>query len=146
MVKIKIRRINSSIKIPLLATEGSSGYDVYAMLDSKLIIKPLERQLITTGISFEIPQDFEIQIRSRSGLAWKNGVVVLNAPGTIDSDYRGELKIILINLSNENFTVTPNMRIAQIVCQKVEKIDWEDSDNLATSDRHDGGFGSTGNG
>lgn len=144
MINIKIKKLQSSAKIPILATEGSSGYDIYASNEQELIIKSNDKMLVPTGIAFEIPKNFEIQVRSRSGLALKKGVIVFNAPGTIDSDYRGELKIILFNVNKDDFIVTKNMRIAQIVCQKIENIHWEESNILEESNRNNGGFGSTG--
>lgn len=143
-MKIKIKKIDEKVIIPEYQTSGSSGLDLHAFIKNNIVLKPLERKLIPTGIFVEIPQGFEAQIRPRSGLAIKHGITCLNTPGTIDSDYRGEIKVILINLSNENFTITPGMRIAQIVFSKVEKIEWEISNKIESTSRDHGGFGHTG--
>jgi dUTP pyrophosphatase len=140
-----VRIINhSNNPLPTYATEGSSGMDIRAYIKSAVEIKPLERVLIPTGLSIQLPDGFEAQIRPRSGLAIKQGITCLNTPGTIDADYRGEIKIILINLSNETQTIQSGERIAQMVIQKVEKIDWELSVEIKETDRSAGGFGSTG--
>ncbi len=143
MTKVKI--INQSNNpLPTYATEGSSGMDVRAFINETITLQPLERALIPTGLFIELPQGFEAQIRPRSGLAIKQGITCLNTPGTVDADYRGEIKIILINLSNEIQSVHNGDRIAQMVIQKVEKIDWELSVELEETERNAGGFGSTG--
>ncbi len=140
-----VRVINhSNNPLPTYATEGSSGMDIRAYIKDAVELKPLQRALISTGLSIELPQGFEAQIRPRSGLAIKHGITCLNSPGTIDADYRGEIKIILINLSNEIQTVQSGERIAQMVIQKVEKIDWELSVEIEDTNRSAGGFGSTG--
>lgn len=136
--------------LPSHATKDSAGVDLYAAIDAPLTLKPMERKLIPTGIAIAIPQGMEGQIRPRSGLAYKNGVTVLNAPGTIDADYRGEVKVLLINLSLEDFIIEPSMRIAQMVLANYQKIEWalvEDLEEHTTPDaslRMAGGFGSTG--
>lgn len=130
--------------LPVYKTEGSAGADITALLSEPVVIKPFKRAIIPTGLSFSIPKGYEVQIRPRSGLAAKNGVTVLNTPGTIDSDYRGEIKVILINLGDENFTVNNGDRIAQMVVQKVEQASFEIVDNLDETERGSGGFGSTG--
>ena len=143
MTKVKI--INQSNNpLPTYATEGSSGMDVRAFINETITLQPLERALIPTGLFIELPQGFEAQIRPRSGLAIKQGITCLNTPGTVDADYRGEIKIILINLSNEIQSVHNGDRIAQMVIQKVEKIDWSLSIELEQTERNAGGFGSTG--
>jgi dUTP pyrophosphatase len=143
MTTVKI--INQSNNpLPTYATEGSSGMDVRAFINETITLQPLERALIPTGLFIELPQGFEAQIRPRSGLAIKQGITCLNTPGTVDADYRGEIKIILINLSNENQSVNNGDRIAQMVIQKVEKIDWSLSLELEQTERNAGGFGSTG--
>ena len=119
--------------------------DIKADIESPQTLLPFERALIPTGLFIELPQGFEAQIRPRSGLAMKQGITCLNSPGTIDSDYRGEIKIILINLSNENQIIYPGDRIAQMVIQKVESITWDEVKQLAQTERSDGGFGHTGN-
>ncbi len=142
---MKVRVINhSNNPLPAYATEGSSGMDIRAYIKEAVELKPLQRALIPTGLSIELPQGFEAQIRPRSGLAIKQGITCLNTPGTIDADYRGEIKIILINLSNETHTVQSGERIAQMVIQKVEKINWELSVEIEDTNRSAGGFGSTG--
>lgn len=130
--------------LPAYATDGSSGMDVKAFLKETILLKPLERTLIPTGLFIELPQGFEAQIRPRSGLAIKHGITCLNTPGTIDADYRGEIKIILINLSNEIQSVNNGERIAQMVIQKVEKVQWQLTNQLESTIRSEGGFGSTG--
>ncbi len=130
--------------LPSYSTSLSAGMDVRADLSEPLSLASLERAAIPTGLYFEIPAGYEIQVRPRSGLALKKGVTVLNTPGTVDADYRGELKVILVNLSAEPFVVEPGERIAQIVLAKHEIIDWETVDELGESERGEGGFGSTG--
>ena len=142
---MKVRVINhSNNPLPAYATEGSSGMDIRAYIKEAVELKPLQRALIPTGLSIELPQGFEAQIRPRSGLAIKQGITCLNTPGTIDADYRGEIKIILINLSNETQMIQSGERIAQMVIQKVEKINWELSVEIEDTNRSAGGFGSTG--
>ena len=140
-----VKIINQSNNpLPAYATEGSSGMDVRAFLTEPLHLKPLERALVPTGLFIALEQGYEAQIRPRSGLAIKQGLTCLNTPGTIDADYRGEIKIILINLSNEIQSVHNGDRIAQMVIQQVEKINWSLADVLEQTERSDGGFGSTG--
>ncbi len=130
--------------LPAYATQGSSGLDLRAFITAPVQLAPLERVLIPTGIHIAMPDHLEAQIRPRSGLAIKQGLTCLNTPGTIDADYRGELKVILINLSNEIQTIQDGDRIAQIVFQQVEKMEWQLVENLETTQRGDGGFGHTG--
>ena len=144
MVKILIKKINTKAEIPKYKTVGSSGMDLMALIDKKIIIKPGESSLIPTGISLAIPEDTEIQIRPRSGLAAKNNISVLNTPGTIDSDYRGELKVILFNHGNEIFTINNNDRVAQMVLSPIIKMELEETNELPESIRGERGFGSTG--
>lgn len=140
-----VKIINESNNpLPAYATEGSSGMDVRAFINETITLQPLERALIPTGLFIELPQGFEAQIRPRSGLAIKQGITCLNTPGTVDADYRGEIKIILINLSNEAQSIQNGDRIAQMVIQKVEKVDWSLSNELEQTERSAGGFGSTG--
>ena len=142
---MKVRIINNSNNpIPAYATEGSSGIDLRANLTVSLTLLPLERKMVPTGIFLEIPQGFEAQVRPRSGLALKQGLTCLNSPGTIDADYRGELKVILINLSSEPQLIEHGDRIAQMVFQKVEIVDLELSHQLNETTRNAGGFGHTG--
>ena len=142
---MKVKIINQSAhQLPEYETIASAGLDVRANIDSSIVLKPLERALVKTGLFMEIQIGYECQVRSRSGLAFKKGISVLNAPGTIDADYRGEVGVILINLSNENFTIENGERIAQLVFAKVEQADWEQVDILTETERGAGGFGSTG--
>lgn len=143
MVTVKVLK-EEGAKLPVYKTEGSAGADVSAFLTSSVTIKPFERKLIRTGLKFEIPEGYEIQVRPRSGLALKNGITVLNTPGTIDSDYRGELQVILINLSDKDFTINNGDRIAQIVFSPVIVADYKLADVITSSVRNSGGFGSTG--
>ena len=135
---------NSRHPLPTYQTESSSGMDLRADLDEAIVLKPMQRALIPTSLFIEIPRGYEAQIRPRSGLAYKNGVTVLNSPGTIDADYRGEIKILLINLSNEDFTIENGERIAQMVVTSHAQIKWIPVKELASSQRAAGGFGSTG--
>ncbi|MBZ4682720.1 MAG: dUTP pyrophosphatase [Fusobacteriaceae bacterium] len=143
-VIVKVKKENENIKLPKYMTEGSAGMDVYSNNSSPIKLKPLERALIPTGLYFEIPYGYEIQVRPRSGLAIKHGITMVNTPGTIDSDYRGEIKIILVNLSNEEYTINPQERIAQLVLQKVYRAEFEIVETLEESKRDSGGFGHTG--
>ena len=144
MVKIQIKRLNPKVKIPSYKTDGSSGMDLMAFLGNPVKIKPKSSELISTGISIAIPEDTEIQIRPRSGLAAKSNMSVLNTPGTIDSDYRGELKIILYNHGVDDFVVNNGDRIAQMVLMPVLKASFEEVEDLPNTIRGTGGFGSTG--
>lgn len=132
------------LELPFYATEQSAGADVLAAIDADITLQPLERALVPTGLAIALPAGYEAQIRPRSGLAAKNGITVLNSPGTIDADYRGEIKAILINLSNEPFTITRGMRIAQMVIAPVTQLQWQRVTSLEESARGSGGFGSTG--
>lgn len=145
MPGIEIKIINRSENpLPEYATAGSSGMDIRASLDEAKILQPLERALIPTGLFMELPPGYEVQIRPRSGLAIKQGITCLNTPGTIDADYRGEIKIILINLSREEQVIQPGDRIAQLILQKVERGIWKEVNVLEITDRNAGGFGHTG--
>ena len=144
MFKIQIKRLNSEVKIPSYKTQGSSGMDLMAFLKNPVTIKPKSSELISTGVAVAIPEDTEIQIRPRSGLAAKSNISVLNTPGTIDSDYRGELKIILYNHGADDFVVNNGDRIAQMVLMPVLKASFEEVENLPNTIRGTGGFGSTG--
>jgi len=142
---ISVKIINqSSNPLPEYATVGSSGMDIRANLENEVIIKPFERTLIPTGLFLELPLGYEAQIRPRSGLAIKQGITCLNTPGTIDADYRGEIKVILINLSSENQTILHGDRIAQMVIQTIEKVEWINATDINTTERGQGGFGHTG--
>lgn len=141
----KIQVINKSgYHLPEYKTELSAGLDLQAVLESKIILKPLERALVKTGLFIALPEGLEAQVRPRSGLALKKGLSVLNAPGTIDADYRGEIGVILVNLSNDDVEIEPGERIAQLVVARYEKIEWMPTDSLEETARGAGGFGSTG--
>ena len=144
MVKILIKKTNKEVTIPKYKTDGSSGVDLSAFLDKEVVIKPNSSELIPTGLQVAIPEEFEIQIRPRSGLAAKESIGVLNSPGTIDSDYRGELKIILFNHSNKDFIINNGDRIAQMVLVPILKMEFEEVDSLPDTVRGRSGFGSTG--
>ena len=142
---MKVQVINkSAYYLPEYATEKSAGMDLKANIDDPITLNPLERAMIPTGLSIALPDGTEAQIRPRSGLAAKYGISVLNSPGTIDADYRGEIKVILVNLSNEPFTINPGERIAQMVVARYERVEWEAVETLDKTERGAGGFGSTG--
>ena len=144
MVKILIKKTNKEVTTPKYKTDGSSGVDLSAFLEKKVVIKPNSSELIPTGLQVAIPEELEIQIRPRSGLAAKESIGVLNSPGTIDSDYRGELKIILFNHGKEDFIINNGDRIAQMVLVPIIKMEFEEVDSLPDTIRGQGGFGSTG--
>ena len=142
---MQIKIINKSKhETPSYATQAAAGMDLRANIDEPIVLKPLERTLVPTSLFMEIPVGYEAQIRPRSGLAFKNGVTVLNSPGTIDADYRGEIKVLLVNLSNEAFTINDGERIAQMVIAKHEQAQWNETEALEETKRGAGGFGSTG--
>jgi len=142
-MKIKVVNTSSNL-LPYYSTINSAGMDLRANLKEAVVLKPLERKLIPTGLFVELPEGYEAQVRPRSGLAIKKGVTVLNSPGTIDADYRGEIMVILINLSTEDFVIQNGERIAQMVISSHEKVEWEPVEELAATERGDGGFGHTG--
>ena len=145
MQNVKVNIINkSSNPLPVYATEGSSGMDIRANLNESLYLEPLQRHMVPTGLFIELPNGYEAQIRPRSGMAIKQGITCLNSPGTVDADYRGELKIILINLSNEIQVINNGDRIAQMIIAKTERAELILVEELAGSDRGEGGFGHTG--
>ncbi len=145
MSAIKVKIINKSGNpLPAYATTGAAGMDLMAHIEFPVTLQPLERQLISTGLFIELPQGYEAQVRPRSGLAIKHGLTCLNTPGTIDADYRGEIKIILINLSNQPHTIQPGDRIAQMVIGRVEQVGWELVSVIGETERNHGGFGHTG--
>jgi dUTP pyrophosphatase len=145
MTKIKIKVINNSdYDLPSYATELSAGLDLKANIEESITINTLERLLIPTGLKIELPEGYEAQIRPRSGLALKHGITVLNSPGTIDADYRGEIGVILVNLSDTPFTINPGERIAQMIVAKHARIDFIEVDELDDSERGEGGFGHSG--
>jgi dUTP pyrophosphatase len=142
---MEIQIVNQSKhELPCYATELSAGLDLRANLEATIVLKPLQRELISTGLFIALPTGYEAQIRPRSGLAFKHGVTVLNSPGTIDADYRGELKVLLVNLSNEVFEIKDGERIAQLVIAKHEQAQWKTVQSLDETNRGIGGFGSTG--
>lgn len=142
---MKVQLINKSKhQIPAYETEGSAGMDLRANISEEITLKPLERAIVKTGLYIALPQGFEAQVRPRSGLAAKKGITVLNSPGTVDADYRGEIGVILVNLSNEDFIVADGERIAQLVIAKHERVSWQEVSVLDETERGAGGFGSTG--
>ena len=144
MVKVLIKKLDPAVQLPEYKTSGASGVDLIAFIKEPINLEPKTSVLIPTGLSVAFPEDYEIQIRPRSGLAAKNNISVLNTPGTIDSDYRGELKIILFNHGSENFMINNNDRVAQMVLTPVIKMELEEVDQLPETIRGSGGFGSTG--
>ena len=143
-VKVLVKKLNTNVKLPAYKTSGASGMDLMAFIDQPMKIAPKSTCLVPTGLSLAFPEDYEIQIRPRSGLAAKNKITVLNTPGTIDSDYRGEIKIILFNHGNEEFIINNKDRVAQMILMPVIKMALEETNDLPGSIRGEGGFGSTG--
>lgn len=143
MINVSVQN-DSPYELPFYATKAAAGADLKAVLDEPLTLKPLERKVIGTGLKIALPEGFEAQVRPRSGLAAKHGISILNSPGTIDADYRGEIGVIIVNLSNEDFTIHPGERIAQLVVARFEQINWQITESLSQTERGDGGFGSTG--
>ena len=142
---MKVKVINRSpFPLPEYATPLSAGLDLKAATEEPIVLQPLQRALVPTGLFIALPEGYEAQVRPRSGLAAKHGITVLNSPGTIDADYRGEVKVILVNLSDEPFTIVPGERIAQLVAARFEQVEWELSESLDETSRGEGGFGSTG--
>ena len=142
-VEVKVVR-EKGVELPKYETKGSAGMDVRANIKEPITLKSLERILIPTGLKVAIPEGYEIQVRPRSGLAIKHGITMLNTPGTVDSDYRGELKVIVVNLSNEAYIIEPNERIGQFVLNKIEQIEFIEVEELESTERGEGGFGHTG--
>ena len=143
MVKVKV--VNTGCQpLPAYATSQSAGMDLRANIESPITLRPMERSLVPTGLRIELPQGYEAQVRPRSGLALKHGITVLNSPGTIDSDYRGELKVLLVNLSNQDFVVNAGERVAQMIIARHETVAWEEVDVLDETERGEGGYGHTG--
>lgn len=142
---MKVKIVNrSSFDVPSYATPQSAGMDLKANISEPIVLEPLQRVLVPTGLFIALPEGYEAQVRPRSGLAVKHGITVLNTPGTIDADYRGEIKVVLVNLSNEAFKIEAGERIAQMVVARHEKVEWVMADNLDDTERGEGGFGSTG--
>lgn len=143
MVTVKVVK-EEEVQLPQYETKGAAGLDVRANITEPITLGSLERKLIPTGLKVSIPQEYEIQVRPRSGMALKHGITMLNTPGTIDSDYRGDIGLIVVNLSNKEYTIQPNERLGQLVLNKVEQIEWEVVETLDETERGTGGFGSTG--
>ena len=142
---MKVKIVNkSAFDTPFYVTEKSAGMDIKANIEEPIVLRPLQRAMVPTGLYIALPEGTEAQIRPRSGLAAKHGITVLNTPGTIDADYRGEIKVILVNLSNDDFTINPGERIAQMVVARYEKVEWDSVEVLDETERGTGGFGSTG--
>lgn len=145
-ITVQIKKLPhlGNLPLPAYATVDSAGMDLYAAITQDIVLKPLERKLVPTGVAIALPKGFEAQVRPRSGLALKNGITVLNTPGTIDADYRGEISVILINLSQDEFVITPGLRIAQMILATYSRANWQIMDELTETVRGTGGFGSTG--
>lgn len=143
-MKVKFKKLSKNIESPQYATEQSAGMDLRAVLNEPVTLRSLERKVVMTDLSIALPRGFEAQVRPRSGLAAKHGITVLNTPGTIDADYRGNIGVILVNLSTEPFTINNGDRIAQLVVSKYERVEWVEVDDLDETSRGSGGFGSTG--
>lgn len=143
MITVKVVKAEG-VQLPKYESKGAAGLDVRANIVEPITLKSLERKLIPTGLKVSIPEGYEIQVRPRSGMALKHGITMLNTPGTIDSDYRGDIGLIVANLSNEEYTIQPQERLGQLVLNKIEQIEWEEVETLDTTERGAGGFGSTG--
>ena len=144
MTTMKIRKIKDGATLPAYQTEHAAGMDIHACIEQPMTVQPLERMMVPTGLSLELPAGYEAQIRARSGLSIKHGITMVNGIGTIDGDYRGEVGVLVINLGQEPFVIEPNMRIAQMVVARYERVVWEETDELSETLRGDGGYGSTG--
>ena len=143
-MEVKIKKLNPKATLPAYQTEHAAAMDVHACIDTPITLQPLERAMIPTGLAFEIPEGYEMQVRARSGLSIKHGLTMVNGVGTIDADYRGELNILVINLGQEPFVIEPDMRVAQLLVTKYDKVVWNVAEKLSETDRGEGGFGSTG--
>ena len=143
-MKVQVVKAKKTAILPIYQTAGSAGADIHACLDEPIVLQPMERRRIPTGLAMAIPEGYEVQIRARSGLGFTHGITMVNGVGTIDSDYRGEFSVLLINLGQEPFTIEPGMRIAQMVLARYDQIDWHEVDDLDETERGEGGFGSTG--
>lgn len=143
-MKVKVKRLRKDLNLPNYETQHAAGMDLAAAIDKPVTLKPLERRLVPAGIAVEIPSGYEVQIRARSGMSLKHGITTANGVGTIDADFRGEICAIIVNLSNEDFTIEPGMRIAQMVLSKYEQIEWDETNELGKTKRGEGGYGSTG--
>jgi dUTP pyrophosphatase len=143
-IKVKIKRLRPNAILPQYQTEHSAGMDLHACLDEPITLEPMERRLIPTGLAIELPAGYEAQVRARSGMALKNGISMANGIGTVDADYRGELSVVAVNLSDQSFIVQDGMRVAQMVIARYESICWQEVENLGETSRGAGGYGSTG--
>lgn len=144
-MNIEVTKLHDDVILPAYQTDGAAGMDVHAYLkDGSVTLRPLERRMIPTGLTVALPQGFELQIRARSGLSIKHGITMVNGVGTVDADYRGEIGVLVVNLSNESFEITHSMRIAQLVVARYERVVWAEVEQLPESARGEGGFGSTG--
>ena len=143
-MEIKVKKLHPKATLPSYQTDQAAAMDVHALLDAPMILQPLQRAMVPTGLAFEIPEGYEMQIRARSGLSIKHGITMVNGIGTIDADYRGELNILVINLGQDAFAIEPDMRIAQLLISKFDKISWQVSEALSETARGVSGFGSTG--
>lgn len=143
-MEVKVKKLNPKATLPAYQTEHAAAMDVHACIDTPITLQPLERAMIPTGLAFEIPEGYEMQVRARSGLSIKHGLTMVNGVGTIDADYRGELNILVINLGQEPFVIEPDMRVAQLLVTKYDKVVWNVAEKLSETDRGEGGFGSTG--
>jgi dUTP pyrophosphatase len=143
-MKVKIKKLKPQANLPEYQTEQAAAMDLHACIDAPMEVAPMERFMVPTGIAVELPEGYEAQVRARSGLSIKKGLSLINGIGTIDADFRGEINVLMINLSQEKVTIDPNMRIAQLVLSRFEKIEWEESQELTKTERGDGGYGSTG--
>ncbi len=144
MLSVFVRRLPHAVELPIYSTPLSAGMDLFAAIDENLTMKPGSRELIPTGIEIELPEGYEAQVRSRSGLAYKEGIIVLNSPGTIDADYRGEVKVLIAHLGNKPFVIQKGFRIAQLIVTSHSRVKWKEVDALSDTSRQAGGFGSTG--
>ena len=143
-MQIIIKKLRPNATMPVYQTEHAAAMDVHACLDEPMTLQPLERAMVPTGLAFELPEGTEMQVRARSGLSIKHGLTLVNGIGTIDADYRGELNILMINLGQEPFVIEPDMRVAQLLVSRYEKIEWQEGESLSETARGSGGFGSTG--
>ena len=143
-MKVEITKLREEAMLPVYQTDGAAGMDLHACTQEPITLAPMERRLIPTGIAIGLPRGYEAQIRARSGLSIKHGITMVNGVGTVDADYRGEVGVLAINLGQEPFTIEPNMRIAQMVIAKYERVEWAESETLTQTDRGEGGYGSTG--
>ena len=143
-MEVKVKKLSEKAILPKYQTSQAAAMDIHACLDEPIVVQPMERFMVPTGLAFEIPEGYEMQIRARSGLSIKHGITMINGVGTIDADYRGELSVLMVNLGQEAFTIEPEMRVAQMLVTRFEKVSWQLTDSLNDTDRGHSGFGSTG--